>query len=377
MDFPATKHATSKLAAWSIIGAGALLALTCLAASHAGTMRRSHADMVLSAIDNHIVPRLDKLVTATQALQSDVKALCEKPGDAKLLKSAQKSFADTVGAWGAIDFIRFGPVAEQHRLERFFFWPDPRGTTERQLQALLANRDPKLLEEKALEAESVAVQGLGALEFILWNDKKPLDAGDEGAQYRCSFATAIATNLADIAHDLVQGWTAPDGWRAKMLATGSDNPLYKDASESAREMVKALVMGIGIIQDRNIIARLNALKAATGKRVRFAFERSGLSERYLQSEITSLEAFYDAVGLTDYIPPDKKWMHEFVPRSFNSLHDNIGLLIKTKDEDKLDEKTEMNLRRLRFDANGVRQVITRELAPAADLVLGFNELDGD
>lgn len=375
MQFPATKHASPKLAAGWLLGA--LLALTGLAGAHAGALRKSHADMVLSAIDSHVVPRLAKVETATKALATDVKALCAEPGDRQLLKHAQKSFGDTVTAWGAIDFIRFGPVAEEHRLERFYFWPDPRATTERQLQALLANRDAKLLEADALEAESVAVQGLGALEFILWNDKKPLDAADDDAHYRCAFAAAVAANLAAIAHDIAEGWTSAQGWRSKMLATGSDNPVYKDASESAREMVKALVMGIGIIQDRNIIPRLEALKTPRGKRVRFAFERSGLTNRYLQSEIASLDAFYDAVGLAGYIPPDKAWMKEFVPRSFESLHDNIGLLIETNNDSEVDEKTAMQLRKLRFDANGLRQIITRELAPAADLVLGFNELDGD
>ncbi|MEI9898950.1 MAG: imelysin family protein [Hyphomicrobium sp.] len=151
---------------------------------------------LLSAIDTHIVPRLARVEAAAETLTTDVKTLCAAPGDSGLLERAQKSFANTVEAWGAIDFIRFGPVAEEHRLERFFFWPDPRATTERQLQALLAKRDPKLLDEKALIDESVAVQGLGALEFILWNEKKPLDAGDDDARYRCQFATAISTNLA-------------------------------------------------------------------------------------------------------------------------------------------------------------------------------------
>ncbi len=71
------------------------------------------------------------------------------------------------------------------------------------------------------------------------------------------------------------------------------------------------------------------------------------------------------------------WMHEFMPRSFKSLRDNIGLLVETNADGAIDEPTMMKLRRLKFDANGLRQVITRELAPAADLVLGFNELDGD
>jgi hypothetical protein len=35
------------------------------------------------------------------------------------------------------------------------------------------------------------------------------------------------------------------------------------------------------------------------------------------------------------------------------------------------------LRQAAFYSNGLRQVIGREIAPAAGLLIGFNELDGD
>jgi hypothetical protein len=35
------------------------------------------------------------------------------------------------------------------------------------------------------------------------------------------------------------------------------------------------------------------------------------------------------------------------------------------------------VRQMRFHLNGLRQMIGRELAPAAELSIGFNELDGD
>ncbi|MEI9898951.1 MAG: hypothetical protein WDN31_01170 [Hyphomicrobium sp.] len=69
--------------------------------------------------------------------------------------------------------------------------------------------------------------------------------------------------------------------------------------------MKAIVMGLGILQDRTILPRLNALKMDPPKRVRFAFERSGLTVRYLQAEIISLDALYDALGLSGYIPPTR------------------------------------------------------------------------
>lgn len=36
-----------------------------------------------------------------------------------------------------------------------------------------------------------------------------------------------------------------------------------------------------------------------------------------------------------------------------------------------------NIKRMRTTINGLRQIIGKEAAPGADLLIGFNELDGD
>jgi predicted lipoprotein len=338
-------------------------------------VRKTHAQMVQDVIDGHIIPRVAQLHDVTVHLADDVKTFCAAPqagADAKA--KVDQSFQRTVTAWGDIDFVRFGPIAEASRLERFFFWPDPRGTTERQLQALLAKRDEALLAPGALRAQSAAVQGLSALEFLIFSDTKPISGADDEARFRCAFAAAIAANLESIAGEIETGWIAPQlGWRAKMLAPGSDNPVYKDASETAREIVKALLTGLQIAQDRNVLPRLQAALAQPPKKIRLAFERSGMSNRYLGQELASLAAFFDATGLLAFVPPEKAWMKAFIPRAFETLVADAPLLSRAESDD---EKI-TRLRKMRFSLNGLRQIVSRELAPGADIVLGFNELDGD
>ena len=116
------------------------------------------------------------------------------------------------------------------------------------------------------------MQGLGALEFLMFNDKKPIDGSDEDARYRCAFASAIAANLEGLAGEIEAAWNASDGWRAKMISPGSDNPIYKDASETAREIVKGLLVGLQIAMDRNVLPRLEGTLAKPPKKVRVAFE---------------------------------------------------------------------------------------------------------
>ena len=63
-----------------------------------------------------------------------------KPSPAAL-KDAQKAFAATVEAWSVVEPIRFGPVAQEHRFERMFYWPDPKGLGTSQIHDALAKQD--------------------------------------------------------------------------------------------------------------------------------------------------------------------------------------------------------------------------------------------
>jgi predicted lipoprotein len=184
----------------AVAASGMLVAIGVAAPAHALPVRKSHATLVVDAIDQFIVPHAETFKTATARLAGAMTAVCSAGGDAPSRAAAIAAFADTARAWGSFDFIRFGPVTRAHRLERILFWPDPRATAQRQLGALVAARKQDVIAPGALASQSVAVQGLTALEILLYDEKAPLGAGtDEAAVYRCAVARAIADNLATIA----------------------------------------------------------------------------------------------------------------------------------------------------------------------------------
>lgn len=364
----------------ALLAAAACVMVTLPATAPAAALpiRKSHATMVLDAIDKFIVRRAEALTKTTGDLATAVDAVCKASGDESSRKAATAAFADTVRAWSGLDFVRFGPATREHRLERIFFWPDPRGFAFRQLNGLLAAKKPDLLESGALATQSVAVQGLTALEILLYDEKTPLGTTtDDAGKYRCALATAIAANVHAVAGEISSGWTAPDGFRLKMLTPGSDNPLYKDASETVREVMKALVTGIELCRDRFILPELTAVTATPPRRVRLAFESAHLTGEYLHSSLVALKELYDAVGLDAYVPADKPWMANFLPTSWKSLLDDARKLDKLRASERGSEAHLHALRKMRFDLSGIRQIIVKELAPNADIVMGFNELDGD
>ncbi|MCC7252123.1 imelysin family protein [Hyphomicrobium sp.] len=360
------------------VAAGLVVAGFAAGPAQALPIRKSHATMVLDTIDQFLVPRLEALTKASGGLATSVDAVCKAGGDETSRKAAAAAFGDTVRAWGGLDFIRFGPAMRAHRLERIFFWPDPRGFASRQLNGLLAAKKPELLAPGALASQSVAVQGLTALEILLFDEKNPLGAGtDEAAKYRCALAAAIAANIHAVAGEIHAGWTGDDGFRRKMLTAGSDNALYKDATETVREVAKALATGLELCRDRFVVPELTAVTAKPPRRARLAFEPSGLTGDYLEASLVALKELYEAIGFDAYVPADKPWMTNFLPTAWKSLLADGARLDTLRKTERGSEAHLHALRKMRFDLGGIRNIIVKELAPNADIVMGFNELDGD
>jgi predicted lipoprotein len=362
----------------------AVAAAFAVSGSAEAAVPKTHSAMVHDVVDHHVIPRVEALASVTGRLSSDLTAVCaasasDAPGK---LVTAKQSFAETVKAWGGVEFLRFGPMGEAGRVERFAFWPDTRGIVFRQLPPLLAKRDRKLLEPGELGRQSAAVQGLHALELLLYDDETPVMASDDEGRYRCAFAAAIGSNMAQIATDLVAAWEARDGWRRRMYAPGSDNGVYPEPADAARDLVRALLTGLQLVQERQIRPRYDTL-LGVAKTPRLPFERSGLGLVYLEAGLASLKDFSDRFGIASHTPQDKAWMRGWMARAFDTLvRDAPKMPIKPAvpaDPASIDKQgAEITLvRQMRFHLNGLRHMIGRELAPAAELSIGFNELDGD
>ncbi len=150
-------------------------ALACLAAAlfsvglypaHAET---DHAAIAKASLTEVIRPGYAALAAATGSLDDKVAALCKQPS-AAALQAAKDAFAGAVDAWSKVEIFRFGPIVQDHRYERLFFWPDPKSLGLRQVEDALAKKDEDVTDPAKLAAKSVALQGLPALEYLLYGD---------------------------------------------------------------------------------------------------------------------------------------------------------------------------------------------------------------
>lgn len=326
-------------------------------------------------IDDYVIPRFGTLAKASGRLADDIARTCD--GDAKATAALKKDFADTALAWGGVEFLRFGPMSEVGRPERIDFWPDPRGVAQRQVALLVNKRDASALDPATLAKKSAAVQGLSAIELLLHDDAHPITATDEDARYRCQLARTMAQSTHALAEEILTEWQGDGGWRRRMIEPRADDARYKSAEEPAGDFARALITGLQMIQDRQV-APMTAVLASPEKPPRLPFARSGLSARYIGAGVVSTKDLYEAMQLSGSVPKDKAWMPKWIRAAFERLGRDAPAAVKGLSRAvKDDPERARALRMVRFHIEGIRKLVGRELAPAAGLMIGFNELDGD
>jgi predicted lipoprotein len=344
-----------------------ILALGAHASLGFAAERPTYAAVVQSAIEKHVIAHIDALKAAADPLPGAVGDVC-RTGSAAANEKLASQFRKVVVAYAGVDFLRFGPMLEGGRRERLSFWPDPRGFINRQLRLILLNKDQAVVQPGALAKQSAAVQGLSALEILITDKDAPLGPAD-ALQFRCALAEAIAANVASVAGEIADGWEKPGGWRDKILRPGPDNDTYKDAGESASELVKALLMGLSLTADLQLKPQIDPkLKLAP------PYEKAGLQKEFYSASIASLRGLYDALALEDFLKPSNDWVKNWVGGAWRTIDASDGVGGRSE---KAQRKDAPSLREVFDKMNGLRKLVVGEMCVDAGLTIGFNELDGD
>jgi len=330
-------------------------------------------DIVNAAIDGFVRPGYHAFHEATSALSEAGKALCASPSLATL-DAARKSFGDTVDAWSRIEIIRFGPVTEENRLERVLFWPDRKGTGLKQVQGALAEKDPTAADASRLAGKSVAMQGLGALEFVLFGTgSEALATGDA---YRCSYGAATSGNLDSIAAELDAAWADPNGFAKTWANPSADNPLFRDGTEAVTELMDVFVTGTELVRDVRLGGFLG--KEAKGDKPKQAlFWRSGKTVDALAGNLAGMNSLLEASKLARALPGDQAWMGKEALFEFS----NAANAAKAADGPIADVLADPDRRgKLAYFGlvtSSLSDIFGTQMSGALGLTAGFSSLDGD
>ncbi|MDQ6435699.1 imelysin family protein [Mesorhizobium sp. LHD-90] len=325
------------------------------------------------AIDGFVRPAYADLHTAAAKETGDMQALCAEPSPENLA-AVQKNFVALVSAWSQVEIIRFGPVTEENRQDRILFWPDRKSIGLKQVQAALADKDPTASDPARLAGKSVAMQGLGALEFVLFGTgSETLKA--PGDPYRCSYGLAIAQNLEEMAKTISEAWQDPSGIARTWANPGPDNALYRTDDEALTELFDVFVHGLEMVRD----VRLNGFLGQTpddDRPKQAIFWRSGATVISLGENLAGMKALFEASGLADLLPSDSGWIADSIGFEFNTAQTMIGHEPVPITEI-LASDHRGGLPAFRLITSHLSELFGVNLSAALGLSAGFSSLDGD
>jgi hypothetical protein len=279
------------------------------------------------------------------------------------------AFDSVSDAWMHAEFFRSGPLGEEQRSERFLYWPERRNIVDKQLAALLASPDPHALSPTQFAHATVAVQGLPALERLLYGDnaRQILSSGAE-QKARIAVLQAIAHNLEILAREIAVAWEK---------ASAQPAAFSHDPTEATTQAYGDVLTEIQIIADRKVSAVL-------GKEIDKA--RPYNAEQYragrsLQNIRTNLDALKAAVlgpdGFATLIPPDQVAFKDEIAKAFDATIAAAASVPEPLDAAVADADKRKSVDTLLAAANALRALMSQKVPSVLGLTVGFNSMDGD
>ncbi|WP_373942966.1 iron-regulated protein A [Vibrio chagasii] len=274
------------------------------------------------------------------------------------LDAVKNQWQLTMNSWMALQGQERGPTAALEESWNVQFWPDKKNTTGLKMRQL--TQQNKAWTQDEIAQQSVTVQGLGALEWALYDQKSPL-LKDKASG--CLSSQAIAQNLAMKSASIaaawqVNPWLALDEvrWESEYIALLT-NQLDYSMKKLSRPMAK-------IGHPRPYFSE--SWRAQT-------------SMTQLKANVAALEKLYlaDGNGLDGLLR--EKGLNDLADR----VADQFALTLETW-------PTDSSLFSLLQSKEGYREVLTQynklerlkyliheEVAIELGVVIGFNATDGD
>lgn len=325
--------------------------------------------VALAVIDQFVIPAYRRLAESAEAQDKAWAAFAANrtAGDFASLRAAYHSTAD---AWANAQIFKTGPISLFLRYERFAYWPEARNVTGRMLEALLASSNASDLTPETLAHDSVAAQGLTALERLLYDGADPAAALKANAR-RVAVGRGIARNLAAMAREVLADWTAANGVRAAIAANKGWNNLFADAPEAASLLLTDLVGAFRLMHDVKLLPVMGA-SADAAKPNSAESWRSGRSQRDLKLNLAAAQAMTKPFAET--VPTAHRTKIDGLYVAANKALDAVPAALG---QAAANPAQRPRVEAARAAIKAVQTEIAAVLPADLGITLGFNSLDGD
>lgn len=355
------------------------LVLVALAVLLAACGRSVEQQMLLDTGEKVILPLHESFLANSLALSQSVERFCARTQrNTADLAALRDRWIAAMNAWEGIQNIQFGPVTEDNHAWKVQFWPDRKNLIARKTQQFVKRDDISLA---TLQEASVVIQGLSAIEYLLYDTPAEtlLQDKDAGRRY-CEHLHAAALNLHEVADRLYRGWHPASGnFLAVWTQPGPDNIHYPDAATSTAALIETLVYGLEVIR-RDKLERPLAL-ATQGQPNSYLLEwwRSRQSLPAILINLRSLQQLFNAGGGTGLntllVERGNRQLAGDINRQFDQAL-SLGAAIEGIDAPSRGD-TPLALRQLYELLGKLLSHIKHDVPAALNITLGFNANDGD
>lgn len=343
---------------WMIFGAALIAAAPAAAQDHAGLARRAY--------EAHVLPGFEAFDAAAAALATTAEEHCA-PEDPELRAAYQAAF----DAWMGVQHLRFGPTEVEDRAYALAFWPDTKGRTPAGLNALLKKQDPAVATPEGMAAQSIAVRGFFALDYLLY-DPAAVAAGAD-SPYGCALIQAIAGDIARIAHEFETAWAGPYG-ETFLSAGANGNTAYLAPRETTVALFTAVMTGLEANKDQRLGRPMGTFEAPTPMRA-----EARRSDRPRRNLVLSLQALTELAKIMAAAAAPLPG-GEQAPETIDLTTGRAVRLAERLTPLFEEVQTPSGRLRLEQDQQAIARVSTsmmQYVGPALGVAQGFNALDGD
>ncbi|MCE7564892.1 imelysin family protein [Aliivibrio fischeri] len=330
-----------------------LLSSTVLLTACQSTSQTSTSNEMIEQVYVIEQQSAQRLAESSLQLAQKFESYCVKQADKR---EVEKQWQQTMHSWMALQGQERGPEAALALNWNIQFWPDKKNTTGRKMSQLL--QQDLSWNSKLIQQQSVTTQGLGAVEWLLFDQSSTLPQPEA-----CQLGNAITRNLALNTQKIEQAWQV--------------NPWSEfDQTMWLNEYIALLANQLDYS-----MKKLSRPLAKIGQpRPYFAESwRSEKSLTWLKYNVEAMRTLYIAngVGLDNYL---RKQGHAELADRINDHFDSTlaswpvssslfaALQTKSGCQDTLSLYNKLEY---------LKYLIHEEVAIELNIVIGFNATDGD
>ncbi|GJL81279.1 MAG: hypothetical protein DHS20C01_09130 [marine bacterium B5-7] len=332
----------------------------------------------ITFVDQFAVPAYEAFDDAATHLARSAEAFCENMND-NTREGLVDSYYEAMDAWQWVQMISIGPISFELRRFRIQLWPDRRGNVSRHLDLLLSEKNTGALSGAEFQTGSVAVQGLSALEILIFDESgglattTPVATENDDSGFRCQVINAIAQNVASIAKAVRTEWTeSDDAFRGYIETASLGNAFFDSADGLSARILHDLRVQLQTIVEYKIERPLSD----TAESTRLRRAESWRSQRTIHNIRINLKAIHSAYDVS-FRPFLSEELALRVDEKFNQADELLAPIGEFSTAALIDPVERERINAVIEVVDELVQLFIQQIPAALDLNPGLTSLDGD